>query len=98
MIGIDNREIRGDPMRRFLPRATALIERDGLAEPGARVVYATLMFLLGSAFATDPAYPWAAAIVKDPGLGAKEKARALIAAAKDHLERTLEMIRQSGSG
>jgi hypothetical protein len=92
------REIRGEPMGRFLPRASAMIERDGLSAPGARVVYATLMFLLGSAFATDPAYPWAAAIVRDEKLGANEKARALIESAKDHLERTLEAIRESGSG
>jgi hypothetical protein len=92
------REIRGEPMRPFLARASALTDRDGMSEPGARMVYTTLMFLLGSAFATDPAYPWAAAIVRDPKLGANEKARALIESAKNHLETTLEAIRQSGSG
>jgi len=92
------REIRGEAMGPFLMRANALADRDGMSEPGARVLYATLMFLLGSAFATDAAYPWAVAILCDANLGAQEKGRALMAAASDHLARALEAIRQSRSG
>jgi hypothetical protein len=92
-----HREIRGDPMARFLARAIACSERDGMGEPGARMIYAGLMFLLGSSFATDPLHPWAAAVLGEASSSGDARARALFGAAKDHLERTLEAIRSSGS-
>jgi hypothetical protein len=89
-----NRDLRSGATEPFLALAKELALRDGFAAPGARVVYAGLMFLLGSRFATDPLYPWAAAIVgkdADP----EEKARALLEAARDHFGRTLEAMRES---
>jgi hypothetical protein len=92
------REIRGGPMVRFLALATSSSERDGLGGPGARVVYAGLMFLLGSGFATDPLYPWAAGTLRDAALAGEARSRALIERAKEHLERTLAAIKRSRSG
>jgi len=92
-----HREIRGDPMPRFLAEAISSSERDGMGEPGARMIYAALMFLLGSSFATDPLHPWARAVVGGPPSSSQARARALFHAAKDHLDRTLEAIRQSRS-
>ncbi|OLD08459.1 MAG: hypothetical protein AUI48_14815 [Chloroflexi bacterium 13_1_40CM_2_68_14] len=92
-----HREIRGDPMPRFLARAIASSERDGMGEPGPRMIYAGLMFLLGSGFATDPLHRWATAVLSEASSSGHARAHSLFDAAKDHLERTLEAIRSSGS-
>jgi hypothetical protein len=88
-----HREIRGEPMRRFVALALANSERDGMGGPDARMIYAALMFLLGSGFATDPLHPWASKVIRSQGRG-----RELFQAAKDYLEAALEIIRHSGSG
>ena len=88
-----HREIRGEPMQRLVALALANSERDGIGDPAARMIYAALMFLLGSGFATDPLHPWASQVIRSRGGG-----RELFEAAKDHLEKTLEVIRSSGSG
>jgi hypothetical protein len=92
-----HREIRGEPMERFLALAASSSERDGMGGPGARMIYAGLMFLLGSGFATDPLHPWARVVTGGPPSPGPERARALFDGAKEHLDRTLEAIRQSGS-
>ncbi len=54
------------------------------------VTSTVLMFFLGSGFASDPQFPWAAAILDDPALtDPPARADRLYAAAKDFLERWL---------
>ncbi len=64
--------------------------RYGMHDPAAVSVFTLLMFLLGSAFDTDPQFPWAAAILQDPDFTQEQKARALIRSGIDVLRRSAE--------
>jgi len=63
--------------------------RDLTTERGV-VVSIVLMLFLGSGFAQDPQFPWAARVLADPALqDPSARADALYAAAKEYLERWL---------
>lgn len=92
-------EIEGGAMATLLVHAAHGAERDGMTSPAGRLLYATLMFLMGSGFASDPLYPWAAALLGDSSLAdPDEKAQALHGRAVAHLEQALALGRAREGG
>lgn len=59
--------------------------RYGLQDDRGILLYALLMFLLGSGFDTDPQFPWASTILKDPEFSAEQKINALLRSGKEQL-------------
>jgi hypothetical protein len=75
-----------------LGRADA--EARGLAGAETLMRHAAWMFLLGSWYAEDPQFPWAAEALADPSLTDPERrAHALFERADAHRERVLALIR-----
>lgn len=61
-------------MRALIAHAMATAGSFGISSGRGLTVYATLMFMLGSGFASDPMYPWAGRVLRDERL-AGESAR-----------------------
>ena len=67
----------------------------GVASAEALMLHLTLMFLLGSHYAEDPQFPWAAEILEAPFLtGSGDRARSLLERARAHLDRALALLRE----
>lgn len=79
-----------DGVRALVRQGVVCARSHGLTTERGVVTAILLMLFLGSGFATDPQFPWAAAAIKDPA-AAEPSARAerLYAAAKDYLQRWL---------
>ncbi len=79
---------RGLDMSAFVAEAHASAKRFHLTHDQPLSLYATLMLLLGSSFADDPAHPWAWRVLNDGGLTSpQDKARALRQSAIEWLDR-----------
>jgi hypothetical protein len=73
-------------LRQLVFRAVESARRYGLEGPRGVALYACLMFLLGSGFATDPQFPWAeAALAGDEGGVEARKVEGLYGAAMQYL-------------
>ena len=78
----------------MLKFAEQSVRRDGLASPAGAVVYALLMFLLGSYIGKDPVHPWAGEVIADLALvDPAAKARALHTRALAELDRYMYIDR-----
>jgi hypothetical protein len=84
-----------DGMDALIALGRADAEARGLANAEALMLHLTWMFLLGSYYAEDPQFPWAAEVLGDPSLtDPGTKARSLFERARAHRERALALIRE----
>jgi hypothetical protein len=89
-------QLLGDAeMNALLALARADAEARGLEGAEALKLHITSMFLLGSYYAEDPLFPWAAEVLGSPSLmDSGKKARALFEQAGAHRERVLGLLRE----
>jgi hypothetical protein len=80
-----------DPLL-WMARASA--RQYGLGGPAPLALQTVLMFMAGAHFDRDPAFPWAAGILKDTSSGTPlDRARLLLGRALEHLDRAMELVR-----
>ena len=78
----------GEPAARaFVRKAVAACGGFGIEDEYEMSRYLDLMFLLGEDFCTDASLAWAAAVLGNPALAAKEKMDRLCEHARQHLGR-----------
>lgn len=82
--------IREDCLRNLIQRGVSFARSYGLTTERGVVLSIALMFFLGSAFDTDPQFPWAAAVLNEPSIpDPPTRANRLYAEALAYLDRWL---------